>query len=591
MWLAQRTCAAFLSFVWTHSWLTAGRIIQDGQPIRVNTKSGDVEGQVGGGSLMDHCLFVPTVKKVPGAPDVATFFGIPYAEQPTGSLRFAPPQPRSSWAPAVFDATKMIPICPQNNEILPGLPKWLPGKSTQEDCLVLNVWTKAPIPDPTSGQLRPVLVFIHGGAFLYGNGYTQLGCSFYDGNHMAASEGLVVVTLNYRLGALGFLDLPELRKEVGTAGNFGIQDQRLALQWVQQNIAHFGGDPARVTLSGESAGAASVLHHMILPRSRGLFHRAIAESGYAAPARETGPMRAASDRAIVDHIGCSAAHGSELLACLRNASVDEILDAQRIIGQNSNTFVKATLFYPSADGFELPEHETLLGAFERHAATGAALVPMLTGTNLNESALFQCSRLHEVMSAEEVEQEISELIFLTHGKNVTPSDVHELMAQYPVGPSHFPSIRSAVISASSDILFGCTTRSVLATSAAAGSEVYQYVLARSPAFFRFDKCLGVPHIADTFYVFYNDVIGKAMDEGDHQVAMAMQSSWTSFARGGSPGLPKGYSSVEWPGWNGTAQQSFWFDTSPRIEQGYHSAECNVVDKITGAPKSADSFVV
>lgn len=541
---------------------------------------------------MDHCLFVPTVKKVPGAPDVATFFGIPYAEQPTGNLRFAPPKPHSSWAPAVFNATKMTPICPQNNEILPGLPKWLPGKSTQEDCLVLNVWTKTPIPEPTSGQLRPVLVFIHGGAFLYGNGYTQLGCSFYNGNHMAASEGLVVVTLNYRLGALGFLDLPELRKEVGTAGNFGIQDQRLAFQWVQQNIAQFGGDPARVTLSGESAGAASVLHHMVLPRSQGLFHRAIAESGYAPPARETGPLRAASSRALADHIGCSAEQGSELLACLRNASVDKILDAQRIVGHsNSSMFPKATLFYPSADGFELPEHETLLGAFERHAATGTALVPLLTGTNLNETALFQCSQLHEFMSAEEVEREISQLVFLTHGQNLTPAGVHEAMAQYPVGPGHFPNIRSAVISASSDIFFGCTTRSVVETSAAAGSEVYRYVLARSPLFFRFDKCLGVPHVADTFYVFYNDVIGKAMDEDDHQVAMAIQSSWTSFARGEGPRLPEGYSSLEWPRWNSTAQQTFWFDMSPRIEQGYRAAQCTVLDHIIGPPKSADSFVV
>ena len=170
--------------------LTLVRGYNDWVPIRVETEAGQVTGRLGGGVMMDHCAFVPWMKEAPGAPNVASFYGIPYAEEPTGPLRFAPPKPRVPFGE--LNATTLPPICPQEPLPLPPwAPHWLPGFSTNEDCLTLNVWTKAPFEQSSA---RPVLVFIHGGAFIQGNGYTDLGCAFYNGNPIAADAGLVVRT-------------------------------------------------------------------------------------------------------------------------------------------------------------------------------------------------------------------------------------------------------------------------------------------------------------------------------------------------------------------------------------------------------------
>jgi para-nitrobenzyl esterase len=184
--------------------------------------------------------------------------GIPFAQPPVGALRWAAPQPLPPW-PGVRSATSFGAICPQD------------GTTTgdAEDCLFLNVWT--PQAAVARGKRRPVMVFIHGGAFLFGAGSLPL----YHGAYLAASGNVVVVTLNYRLGALGFLAVPEL----GLTGNYGIQDQRLALRWVAENIAAFGGDPGKVTIFGESSGAMSVrLHLFSIPQNRGRFRAAIMES-------------------------------------------------------------------------------------------------------------------------------------------------------------------------------------------------------------------------------------------------------------------------------------------------------------------------
>lgn len=184
--------------------------------------------------------------------------GIPYARPPVGALRWAPPRPRNPWS-HIRQATAFGDICPQETSE--------PGES--EDCLFLNIWT--PQAAVNRAKRLPVMVFFHGGAFVYGAGSLPL----YDGSYLAASGDVVVVTLNYRLGSLGFLAASEL----GLTGNYGILDQRLALRWVAENIAAFGGDPRRVTIFGESAGAMSVgLHLFSIPENRGRFRAAIMES-------------------------------------------------------------------------------------------------------------------------------------------------------------------------------------------------------------------------------------------------------------------------------------------------------------------------
>ena len=190
------------------------------------------------------------------------FRGLPYAAPPTGRLRWRPPQPPADRS-GLRDATEFAPSCPQQPN-----PFQPPG-SMNEDCLYLNVST----PTLNRSTDRPVLVWIHGG------GLTQDAGRNYDGSKLAA-EGIVVVTINYRLGALGFLAHPALASRPGgPSGNYGLMDQQAALRWVQDNIDRFGGDPYNVTIAGESAGGLSVLSHLVSHGSRGLFQRAIVESG------------------------------------------------------------------------------------------------------------------------------------------------------------------------------------------------------------------------------------------------------------------------------------------------------------------------
>src|SRR5215831_2140967 len=197
---------------------------------------------------------------------VSSFLGLPYAAPPTGNLRWRPPQPAAAWT-GTKNATAFGPSCPQPTDHNP----FLPLGPISEDCLYLNVYT--PSLQNHGGDGRPVLVWIHGG------GLVQDGARNYDGTKLAA-DGTVVVTINYRLGALGFLAHPALASRPGgPAGNYGLMDQQAALRWVQDNISRFGGDPHKVAIAGQSAGGLSVLAQLVSPGAGGLFQRAIVQSG------------------------------------------------------------------------------------------------------------------------------------------------------------------------------------------------------------------------------------------------------------------------------------------------------------------------
>src|SRR5262249_16806396 len=206
-------------------------------------------------------------------PGVRVFKGIPYAAPPIGDLRWRLPKPPAKWE-GVRKADKFSDSCVQNlaRSHNPWTAEFMAQNQASEDCLCLNVWTAAEV----AGERQPVFVWIHGGAFTEGSGEV----SVYDGAELA-KKGLVVVTINYRLGVFGFLTHPELSKESGrnSSGNYGLLDVVAALQWAQKNIAAFGGDPQRVTVAGQSAGASAVHALTASPLAKGLFHRAIAESG------------------------------------------------------------------------------------------------------------------------------------------------------------------------------------------------------------------------------------------------------------------------------------------------------------------------
>src|ERR1700729_3822850 len=238
---------------------------------------------------------------------VSSFLGLPYAAPPTGNLRWRPPQPAPSWS-GVRDATQFGPSCPQ---ALTGNP-FLPPGPISEDCLYLNVYT--PTLHDHSGGGRPVLVWIHGG------GLVQGGARNYDGTKLAA-DGTVVVTINYRLGALGFLAHPALASH-GAAGNYGLMDQQAALRWVQRNIGQFGGDPHNVTIAGQSAGGLSVLAQMVSPGARGLFQKAIVQSGTFALNQRPLATAEASGEKFAQSVGCAG----QSAGGLRNVPVSDLVN-------------------------------------------------------------------------------------------------------------------------------------------------------------------------------------------------------------------------------------------------------------------------
>ncbi|ERE75237.1 acetylcholinesterase-like protein [Cricetulus griseus] len=283
--------------------------------------------------------------KAPGGP-VSAFLGIPFAEPPVGSRRFMPPEPKRPWS-GVLDATTFQNVCYQYVDTLypgfEGTEMWNPNRELSEDCLYLNVWT--PYPRPTSPV--PVLIWIYGGGFYSGASSLDV----YDGRFLAQVEETVLVSMNYRVGTFGFLALPGSRE---APGNVGLLDQRLALQWVQENIAAFGGNPMSVTLFGESAGAASVGMHILSLPSRSLFHRAVLQSGTPNGPWATVGAGEARRRAtlLARLVGCppggAGSNDTELIACLRTRPAQDLVDHEwHVLPQES---IFRFSFVPVVDG-------------------------------------------------------------------------------------------------------------------------------------------------------------------------------------------------------------------------------------------------
>jgi para-nitrobenzyl esterase len=245
-----------------------------------------------------------------------------------------------------------------------------------EDCLFLNVFVPKP---PVSANNRfPVMVFFHGGAFVFGEG------SDYDASPLAIQGNVIVVTINYRLGILGYLadSALDTQSSNGASGNYGLADQQFALQWVRQNISAFGGDSEKITIFGESAGGFSVCANVVSPSSAGLFARAITESGPCSSALPTKSAAEVEGAGIAAALGCSQSSSAAVVSCLRALTVPQILTIQNAI-TSQNSIGSLTAFFPNVDGVLIPQEPVmslLLGKFNR--------VPLLMGTNHDEGHLF-----------------------------------------------------------------------------------------------------------------------------------------------------------------------------------------------------------
>jgi len=441
---------------------------------------------------------------------ISIFRGIPYAAPPVGNLRWKPPQPVKPWSevrPCVaFGARAMQPKSLLGREY--GLPM-------SEDCLYLNIWA----PYPRGEMKLPVMLWIHGGGFTTGSGSDPV----YDGMALAR-RGVVAVTLNYRLGPLGFFGHPLLSGESGqrVSGNYGLLDQIEALRWVQRNIHLFGGDPGCVTIFGESAGGSSVTALMASPLARGLFHRAIAESGFALglpglkKSREG--MKAVEKEGIelARKLGCD--REKDPLAALRAVDARKLLEA-------SNAAVgllgKGIKYRPAIDGWVLPDNPVKLFHQGR-----IARVPFMTGTNADEATIF-LSRL-PVKHVRGYNLAVKAL-FREHAAAV--------LALYPVkSDGDILPVMNALIT---DSVFISPARFAAKTTAAKDGRSYLYHFTRIPPSLK-GRGLGAFHSLEIPYVFNSARPYMMKSPVDRKLSDAMGSYWINFARSGDPngqGLP------------------------------------------------------
>lgn len=452
-------------------------------PAVVQTSTGPVRGTVAD----DHRLFA----------------GIPYAAAPVGPLRWQDPRPAPAWD-GVREATANGPRCMQD---LAGDLEL--GRQTDEDCLNLNVWTP-----PVSGdraEPKPVMVWIHGGSFVAGSG------GIYDSRRLVSRGDIVVVTINYRLGALGFLAHPALGAP-GAVGNYGLADQQAALRWVRDNIANFGGDPDRVTVAGESAGAMSVCDHLVAPGSGGLFDGAIVMSGLC---QSQAGLPKAEERSLAyaAEAGCGGPAAAE---CLRG------LDANAL---------RTPVWYHEIGDDQLSGPVTGSAALPVDPPTAfgdgaAAEVPVLMGTTRDEWTLFVALQ-HLRDGRDYAPQEYPQLLARTFGEDAAAVEAH-----YPL--TAFSGVALAYAATVTDGVFACAGRR-WADDLDDAAPVYFYEFndrdAPAPDPLRTVPFpVGASHSLELRYLFDT---GGAPPPSPAQVRLGEQmiDYWSNFVKTGDPGFP------------------------------------------------------
>jgi para-nitrobenzyl esterase len=437
---------------------------------------------------------------------VESFKGVPFAAPPVGDLRWRPPQPAASWS-GVRNGGAYGPICEQSQRASFGAPM-------SEDCLTLNVWRPA---GAHAGQRLPVMVWIYGGAFVIGAGSTP----FYDGAHFA-EQGVILVTFNYRLGRFGFFAHPALDHGPGPIANYGLMDQIAALAWVKRNIAAFGGDPGNVTMFGESAGAISVNYLMGSPAAKGLFARAISESGFGRSTPRPLIGEHSAEALGVSFAGANHVAGDDTpatAAALRALSVDVLNAAPGGAGDPGQPS-------PILDGKIVTE--SIADAFGKgHEAH----VPYLEGGNSYEASLFPAV----AAAADAVIARAGDpgKVIAVYGGQAPPEVAREL---------------------TTDALITEPDRLLARDMAAQGLPAYVYHFSYVPAAAR-AASFGAAHGAEVGYVFQNlpdhpirlgAYTIPAATSDDQKVETEMHAYWVQFAKSGDPGTAGG---PAWPRYN------------------------------------------
>ncbi len=487
--------------------------------------------------------------------DVIVFRGIPYAAPPLGDLRWRPPQPAKAWE-GVRECSKFGTAAPQIvSPLLNSFPGMSLGSTTNEDCLYLNVWTPAHRP----ADKLPVMVWVHGGGYLFGADSQPL----YEGTNLSR-RGVVVVGMNYRLGALGFLAHPALsaESEHGVSGNYGLLDQIEALRWVQKNIAAFGGDPERVTVFGESAGGNAVYSLLLTPLAKGLFQRAIPESGgtlnFANLKKSAYGRESAEAQGVAFAKKCGVEDGPGQLAAMRALPVDVLLksvpglESTRSLGFR-NTGMRLA---PIADGYLIPDDPMTM--FEQGKVNA---VPLIVGANGNEGSMFTL---------------VSKL----------PADANAFGAllDHDFGPKFGATFKELYSPAQAkksmtelmgDFSFVDSARFVARNYEHAHAPAYLYNFSHV-ASGALGKMLGAHHGSEIAFVFDNLQLGKEQSPADLKIRDAMIGYWLQFAATGNPnrdGLP------EWPAYNATDDRCLLVTDQIETSQHFRKAKLDAIDAV------------
>jgi len=429
------------------------------------------------------------------------YLGIPYAAPPVGALRWRPPHPPKSW-PGIRAATSFAPHCPQPSSAF-GVA------SSSEDCLYLNVYTPAGTRGARTLGARnlPVMVWVHGGSLRTGASeeYNPTGL---------VGHGVIVVTINYRLGALGFLaDSALASRPGGPSGNYGLMDQQAALRWVQRNVRGFGGDPGNVTLFGESAGGLSTLSQLVSPGARGLFQRAIVESGSYNATQQSLATAEAAGQAFATKAGCA----SNSASCLRRLPVSTIVADEDPVG-----------YTPDVDGAVLGQSiKTALasGQFNR--------VPVMMGTNHDEYRLFVA--VFALLGAKVTAANYQNMIAST--LSVPAAAAAAIAARYPL--SHFSSPAVALGAVGTDAIFACHALSFdESLSRYVPTYAYEFNDENAPELFLppVGFPYGAAHASELQYLFSQTAVPHPAEltAAQQQLAAAMKRDWTNMAKSAVP---------------------------------------------------------
>ena len=506
------------------------------------------------GPIVETSLGTLEGEHVAGDDGVLVFRGIPYAEPPVGDNRWRAPLARASWEGA-RPATAFGPACWQR--LTPESSVYTRGNlDRDEDCLYLNLWTAAEQAD----EARPVMVWFHGGGHTGGWGSAQI----FDGTALA-NKGVVLVTINYRLGPFGFLAHPALTAESphAASGNYGLLDKAAALEWVRDNIAAFGGDPGNVTIFGQSAGSWSVCYLMASPLAAGLFHKAIGHSG--------GCFRGGRpDLAAAHEAGLAAAaelgvegDDAESLTALRALDAEALLDS----GLGSGAIV---------DGWFMPRSARAIFAAGEHND-----VPVIVGALANEGTTLYANM------PERTETALVSVLREQYGDHADA-----LLAAY--GPEVEKSTKWGAQAIQADRSFVWEMRTWARTVESSGNDAYLYFFSQAPPVFRIyvperaaidmpdgPDGYGAYHSGDLAYAFGNtELVGIDWTEWDHEISRAMTQYWVNFARTGDP---NGDGLATWPRYEAAADGWLEFGSDIKTTREVRKEKLDLFDLVNAPP--------